>query len=402
VSPTNRGADIPVEAYPARLESARDALREAAGCRPGHGRSRGPAAALFIGPGADLRWLVGYDAMALERLTLLVLPADGDAVLLVPRLEVPAALRAPAVASGLVPVVAWEETEDPFAKVPGLVAGLRPGTAARGWVLVSDRMPAAFVLRLQAELPGTPFALASGVLRDLRVAKDAAEIELLRTAARAADRVVEAIGSGRLVGRSEADVAAEVRARLVNEGHDRAAFWIVGSGPNSASPHHAASDRVIGAGDALVLDIGGVLAGYGSDITRTFWVSGGTSPPPGEFLKVYGVVQSAQAAAVAAVRPGVPCEEVDSVARRIISDAGHGDQFIHRTGHGIGLEEHEDPYIVAGNREPLRPGFAFSVEPGIYVAGRYGVRIEDIVVCGGTGPDVLNQAPRDLTVISGL
>jgi Xaa-Pro aminopeptidase len=215
---------------------------------------------------------------------------------------------------------------------------------------------------------------------------------------------VLAIAGGRLVGRTEADVAREVRDRLVDEGHDSAAFWIVASGPNSASPHHEPSDRVIRAGEPIVLDIGGTVGGYGSDITRTVWVTGGEGgvAPDAGFRRVYDTVLEAQQAATAAVRPGVACEEIDGVARRLIDGAGFGDRFIHRTGHGIGLEGHEEPYVVAGNELPLEPGHAFSIEPGIYLEGSHGVRIEDIVVCATDGADVLNEATRELLVVPGV
>jgi Xaa-Pro aminopeptidase len=240
------------------------------------------------------------------------------------------------------------------------------------------------------------------VFRRLRAIKDADEIRLLRQAAEAADRVITAVASGRLLGRTEAEVSREVRQRLMDEGHDTAEFAIVGSGPNSASPHHEPGDRVIGPDEPIVLDIGGTLEGYASDVTRTIWVRGADGRgPDGEFTQLYEVLQTAQQAATVAVRPGVPCEAVDEVARSAISAAGYGANFIHRTGHGIGLEVHEDPYLVAGNPEPLREGNAFSIEPGIYLAGRYGARIEDIAVCGHSGAAVLNSASRDLVVVSG-
>jgi Xaa-Pro aminopeptidase len=353
--------------------------------------------ALLVGVGPDLLYLAGYPAMPLERLTMLVLPAAGPATLLVPRLEAAPARSCPAAAAGDVAVATWEETDDPVAVVRDLLAG------APTRLGVSDRLWALHLLRLQAAMPGVVFEPASLTLRELRIVKDADEVALLRLAAQAADRVVHEVAHGRLVGRTEADVAREVRERLVAEGHDRADFAIVGSGPNSASPHHEASERVIRPGEPIVLDIGGPLGGYGSDITRTIWVTGGdaTCGPDDEFLRLYAVLRAAQAEATHAVRPGVPAERVDLVARELISAAGHGAHFIHRTGHGIGLEGHEDPYIVAGNAEPLRPGMAFSVEPGIYLEGRYGARIEDIVVCGDDGPVVLNEAPRELLVVTG-
>jgi Xaa-Pro aminopeptidase len=413
---------IPPERYEARLAAAREALTAA------------HADALLVGVGADLRWLSGYEALPLERLTMLVLPRDGHAALLVPRLELARAACAEAVEDGAVGLVGWDETDDPVALIPPIVAGrvttrsggerfdepggVRAGpppipggaaAAAGSWppdgghrrFLVSDRLWASFLLRLQGAFAGAAFNLASTVLRELRMAKDADEVVLLREAAAAADRVVDSLVAGRLVGRSEIDIAREVRERLVAEGHDAAAFSIVGSGPNSASPHHEASERVVEAGEPIVFDIGGTIGGYGSDVTRTIWVSGGEAEPDAEFRHLYGVVQRAQEQAVAAVRPGVTCERIDAIARDVITAEGYGPRFIHRTGHGIGLEEHEDPYIVAGNAERLREGFAFSVEPGIYLDGRYGARIEDIVVCGPDGPDVLNAVPRELAVVDG-
>ena len=270
-------------------------------------------------------------------------------------------------------------------------------------VAVSDDLPARHLLRLQERLDDVRLELGSAITRELRIVKDPDEIALLTEAAHAADRVVGQIAAGRLVGRTEADVAREVRERLIAEGHDEAHFAIVGSGPNSASPHHEASDRVIAAGEPIVLDIGGSVAGYGSDITRTLWVTGGDAGngPDERFRHLFGVLQGAQAAATKAVRPGVTPEAVDAAARRPIEAEGYGEAFFHRTGHGIGLEGHEEPYVIAGNREPLREGMAFSVEPGIYLVGEYGARIEDIVVCGPDGPIALNEAPRELYVVDG-
>ena len=364
--------------------------------------SRGIAAVL-VGVGPDLEYLTGYRALPLERLTMLVVIPGREPLLVVPRLERPAAQAGTRTPLAL---RTWDETDDPYEVVLADVAGPGAGTCV---VAVSDRLWASHLLRIQARLGSDPrfdrfeVRAASTVLRELRMVKDEDEIDLLRRAARAADRVVAAIAAGALVGRTEADVAREVRERLVAEGHETASFAIVGSGPNSASPHHDASDRVIRAGEAIVLDIGGALGGYGSDITRTLWVTGGdpAKRPDERFLHLFGVLRAAQEEATRAVRPGVSCEAIDGVARERITSAGFGERFIHRTGHGIGLEEHEDPYLVAGNPEPLREGMAFSIEPGIYVEGDYGARIEDIVVCGADGPIVLNEAPRDLFVVDG-
>ena len=359
------------------------------------------AGALLIGIGADLRYLTGYTAHPLERLTMLVLPADGAASLVVPRLEAMAAAVSPAAIGGLVDVVAWDETDDAYSVVAGRLASAGVDPGAR--LLVDPGLWSLHLLGLQRALPGRGFGLATEVTRGLRMTKSPDEIEWLRAAAHAADRVVLRIAAGRLVGRTEADVSREVRERLVDEGHESASFAIVASGPNSASPHHDPGDRVIQPGDPIVLDIGGVRAGYGSDITRTLWVTGGDPDlePEGEFRTIFDLVREANAAAIAAVGPGVACGDLDRIARAVIQAGGYGDAFLHRLGHGIGLEAHEEPYLVAGNTEPLQSGFAFSVEPGIYLAGRYGVRIEDIVVCREGGADVLNEAPRDLLIVAG-
>ena len=355
--------------------------------------------ALLVGVGPDLRYLTGYEALPLERLTMLVIaPGDDPVRLVVPRLEEPAA-RAGCRTD--IPIVTWDEIDSPHALVASIVGERAGGGAVR--LGVSDRLWALHLLLLQGALPAAGFESATRALRVLRMTKDPDEIALLGLAARAADRVVEQIAAGKLVGRTEADVAREVRERLIAEGHEEAHFAIVGSGPNSASPHHEASERIIQAGEPIVLDIGGTLGGYGSDITRMLWVTGGDASkgPDEEFRRLFGVLRAAQEKATNAVRPGVACEAIDAAARDLITAEGYGEAFFHRTGHGIGLEGHEDPYLVAGNSEPLGEGMAFSVEPGIYLAGRYGARIEDIVVCGPDGPLVLNEASRDLRVVDG-
>ena len=341
--------------------------------------------ALLLSLGADLPWLTGYEAMPLERLTMLVLPVDAGATLVVPELEAPRVVEQPSVFS----VRPWSETEDPVAIVAALV-GSRRGLA------VSDRTWATFVLSLQSLLPGAEWRPASAVTAPLRAVKDGEEIAALGRAAQAADRVAAQLVGGEiaLIGRTESEVSADLGRRLVAEGHRRVNFAIVGSGPNSASPHHEPGPRVIGPGEAVVCDFGGTLDGYCSDITRTVF----TGDPPPQFVKLYEVLEEAQAAAVQAAKPGTPCEVVDAVARGMITDAGYGPYFIHRTGHGIGMEEHEEPYLVSGNPDPLVPGNAFSVEPGIYLPGRWGARIEDIVVAGQTGPEPLNSVAHRLPV----
>lgn len=346
--------------------------------------------AVLLSVGADLPYLTGYEAMPLERLTMLVLPREGDATLVVPLLEAPRVTERPDFA-----VRPWGETEDPIDVVAGLV-----GPAAE--LSIGDRTWARFVVDLQGALPRARWSKASAVMGPLRARKDAAEIEALRRASAAVDRIAAELQRGEieLVGRTEAQVSAELGQRILAEGHHRVNFAIVAAGANAASPHHEPGDRVIQAGEGVLCDFGGTMlgddgVGYCSDITRCVHVG---EPEP-EVAEAYAVLLDAQRAAVAAARVGTSCEEVDAAARRIITEAGWGEQFIHRTGHGIGIEEHEDPYIVSGNRTPLEPGHAFSIEPGIYVSGRFGFRLEDIVVAADAGPENLNAADHDLALL---
>ncbi len=367
--------------YPAdRLELAAAAAAEAG------------LAALLLSPGPDLRYLTGYDAHQLERLTCLTVPAagadGGRPFLVVPRLELPAA-QASGAGDLRLELIPWDETDDPYALV---AKRLGPVTGRIG---LSDRMWALMVLGIRDALPGADQVLASTALRGLRMRKTPAEVAALREAGEAIDRVHARVPGWLRAGRTERQVAADIADAILEEGHARVDFTIVASGPNAASPHHDVSGRVLLRGDAVVVDIGGTMpSGYCSDCTRTYVI--GTPPP--EFAAYYEVLRGAQDAACAAVRPGVTAEAVDAAAREPITAAGYGEYFVHRTGHGIGLECHEDPYIVSGNTEPLQPGMAFSIEPGIY-PGPHGARIEDIVVCTEQGCERLNNASRELVCV---
>ena len=344
-------------------------------------------AGLVITPGYDLRYLIGSRAQTFERLTALVLPALGSPTMVVPRLEL-AALRESAVADLGVAVRDWVDGEDPYRMVGEALGGASS-------VAVADSMPALHLLPLVDVLGATP-VLATGVLRDLRMIKDPSEIDALRKAGAAIDRVHARVPEFLVPGRTEADVAADIAAAIVAEGHSEVAFVIVGSGPHGADPHHECSERVLQAGDIVVVDIGGpVEPGYNSDSTRTYSLG---EPNP-EVAQNYSVLQEAQRAAVASVRPGVTAQQVDATARDVLAEAGLAEYFVHRTGHGIGLSVHEEPYIVAGNDDTLRAGMAFSVEPGIYFPGKWGARIEDIVIVTADGVESLNSRPHDLVVV---
>lgn len=361
----------------ARLQLAQQAAREAG------------LAALLISPGPDLRYLTGYQAIQLERLTCLVVPAAGSPRIVVPFLERQSAVDSPISSAGI-EVLAWREEEDPY----GLVASLLPNS--EGAVALSDRMWAAQAIALRRALPALEQLPAGPVLGTLRARKSDDEVAALREAGLAVDAVHGQMREWIRVGRTEREVADDISSALLRAGHERADFVIVASGPNSANPHHGATDRAIRAGDVVVVDIGGTMpSGYCSDSTRTYVLG----EPTERVRAFYAVLQAAQEAACVAVREGETGEAVDAAARELISAAGFGEQFIHRTGHGIGLETHEEPYIAAGNRRPLVAGMAFSIEPGIYFAGEYGARLEDIVVCSEDGFERLNHRPRELAVL---
>ena len=364
------------EVYARRLAAAAEGARSAG------------LAGLAITPGYDLRYLIGSRAQTFERLTALVIPASGAATIVVPRMEL-AALRESAVDELGLSVRDWVDGENPYVMVADALGG-------HARIAVTDSMPALHLLPLAERLGAVP-VLATAVLSAMRMVKDSSEIEVLHRAGAAIDRVHARVPRFLKPGRTEAEVAADITKAIVAEGHSEAAFVIVGSGPHGADPHHECSDRVLQAGDIVVVDIGGpVEPGYNSDCTRTYSLG----EPTAEIAAQYAVLQRAQAAAVAAVRPGVTAEQVDAAARDTLAEAGLAEYFVHRTGHGIGLSVHEEPYIVAGNDIPLTEGMAFSVEPGIYLTGRWGARIEDIVIVTADGAMAVNNRPHDLTVVS--
>jgi D-alanyl-D-alanine dipeptidase len=344
-------------------------------------------AAAIIGPSPDLTYLIGYDAPPYERLNVLVIRPGSDPVLIVPELEVALARGCPVGDS--IEVRGWQDGEDPYVAT----ASLLPGD---GRIAVGDRMWASHLLGLQWQRPRTGFLPASSVLWRLRAVKDQDELAVLARAGRAADETFRQVCGMRFEGRQEEQVAADLRRLLVENGHASADFWIVASGPNGASPHHEPSGRTIRTRDAVVLDFGGEIGGYYSDTSRTVVVG----EPPEGFLEVYEVVRRAQDAGFEAVRPGVAAQDIDRAARAVIEGAGFGERFVHRTGHGIGLEVHEPPYLVEGNADALERGMTFSIEPGIYLEGRFGVRIEDIVAVTEDGAERLNRSTRDLQTVA--
>ncbi|MFI1102044.1 aminopeptidase P family protein [Streptomyces melanogenes] len=344
-------------------------------------------AGVLVAPGPDLVYLTGYQPTAItERLTVLVLAAGQEPVLVVPKLEAPDAERA-AGASALT-LRDWTDGTDPY----GVTAPLLDADGRFG---VSDNAWAMHLLGLQQRLPGTSYTALTEALPMLRAVKDAHELARLEAAGAAADEAYGEILKVRFAGRKETDVAADLAALLLEFGHSQVDFTVVGSGPNGANPHHEAGDRTIGRGDMVVLDFGGLKHGYGSDTTRTVHVG----EPSAEEQRVHDVVREAQRAGCAAVKPGAACQDVDRAARAVIEEAGYGEYFIHRTGHGIGVTTHEPPYMIEGEEQPLVPGMCFSVEPGIYLPGRFGVRIEDIVTVTEDGGRSFNNTAREMALV---
>ena len=341
--------------------------------------------ALCLSVGSDLPYLTGYTAMPLERLTMLVMLPGHEPVLVVPELEAPRV----DTSGGAFSLRAWSETEDPVLIVDELL-----GESRR--VAIGDQTWTRFSLALQNIGWNRAWVPASDFMTCLRIVKSPFEIDALRTAARTVDEVVDAMAAVRWSGRTERDVAREIIDRTRAGGHESVGFAIVASGPNGASPHHEPTDRTIEHGDAIVVDFGGHQGGYASDTTRMFVVG----DPPEGVEEAYTVLRAAQEAAVDAVKPGVPAESIDIVARTVIADAGYGEYFIHRVGHGIGLDAHEAPYLVKGNEQLLKPSMAFSVEPGIYLPGRWGMRLEDIVVVTDAGVESLNTSDHAYRVVT--
>ncbi|MEV6549056.1 aminopeptidase P family protein [Streptomyces sp. NPDC051597] len=372
---TTAPAPFTADDYRARMARAAESAAEAG------------LAGVLVAPGPDLVYLTGYQPTAItERLTVLVLAAGREPVLVVPKLEAPDAERA-AGATALT-LRDWTDGMDPYGvTAPLLEAGGRYGVSDNAWAM--------HLLGLQQRLPGTSYAALTQALPMLRAVKDGPELARLQAAGEAADRAYKEILKVRFAGRRETDVAADLAALLIEFGHAQVDFTVVGSGPNGANPHHEAGERTIERGDMVVLDFGGLKHGYGSDTTRTVHVG----EPSAEEQRVHDVVWEAQRAGCAAVRPGAACQDVDRAARAVIEDAGYGEYFIHRTGHGIGVTTHEPPYMIEGEEQPLVPGMCFSVEPGIYLPGRFGVRIEDIVTVTEDGVRSFNNTAREMALV---
>jgi Xaa-Pro aminopeptidase len=342
---------------------------------------------LLVGPSTDMVYLIDFPVRQSERMTILVLPREGEPRLVMPGFELDRIASTPP----LFQPASWEDGDDPAP----LLASLLPNGGDGVTVAVGGQMFTHFFLRIRDAAPDARFVSGDDVLEPARMRKTPYEVAALRAASEAADSVFEEVLALPLAGMTERELLAEIHRLLLEKGHDTIGGGIVGAGPNGAAPHHHVSERRLEQGDAVVIDFGGVRANYRSDITRTFHVG----EPNGDFRSVYDLVNEANDAGFEAVKPGVTAAEIDARTRSHIADAGYGPQFLHRTGHGIGLDGHEAPYLVRGDETVLEEGMTFSIEPGIYLEGRFGVRIEDIVVVTATGAERLNRCTHELQVV---
>ncbi|MDP2662353.1 MAG: Xaa-Pro peptidase family protein [Dehalococcoidia bacterium] len=342
--------------------------------------------AFLVSPSSDLLYLSGCTLKPSERMTVMALRREGRPSLIVPSLE---ASNVSWLAQDF-DIRPWAEPQDPSAMLREILDHGEGRTLA-----VSSQLWAIQLLQLQGAFPGARFVPGSQLLDSLRIIKDAEELELMAAVSAMGDGAFEKLLTMQIEGLTEAQVAARLGSLMMDEGFESLDFRIVGSGENGAIPHHSASERRIEKGDPIVLDFGGAYKGYFSDMTRTIHVG----QPSEEFRKVYEIVLQAQEAGIAAIHLGADSVAVDAAARDVIEKAGYGEYFIHRTGHGVGLDVHEEPPVGQTRNTILKEGMVFSVEPGIYLPGRFGVRIEDVVALTSQGVRVLSQSPRELICV---
>jgi len=345
---------------------------------------------LILSPSFDMYYFSGFRDEAGERMLLLLIPADGSPIFIAPQLYEEHIKRDSFVQN----VRIWKDSADPTELLSNTLRQLRLRNLR---ILVDDDMRAVFLLSLKSILPHCEFTPASTVISCLRIRKSMEEIERLERASSIADKVFDAVSKLDITGMTEVELAAQLEYEMKRWDARKVAFeTLVAAGLNGALPHHRAGTRIIEEGDVVVIDYGCRWQGYCSDITRTIVCKA----PTNKVREVYDIVKLSQEAAFQSVKPGIAAEEIDRVARAIITEKGYGEYFIHRTGHGIGLAVHEPPYIVEGNNTTLEEGMTFTVEPGIYLPGQFGVRIEDIILVTSEGGRRLNNCSRELQVVN--
>jgi Xaa-Pro aminopeptidase len=348
---------------------------------------------LILTPGAGMRYIAGFSTEGHERLICLIVPKNGDCVFITPALNADQVRTNPA---GFADVRAWNDEEGWAPTVRKAASDL----GLNGQVIAVDPlMHARFLLGFEEIVSNAKFRSAGDLLGDARIAKDAEEIAAMKRAAQITDEIIPVAFAACVPGVSELDVQLAMEGAIYGRGAELSFNPIIGTGSNSALPHHHTGSRKLSTGDVVVLDFGAALDGYHGDITRTVAIGQASD----EAKRVYEVVYAAHMAALNAAREGVTCESVDSAARGVIEEAGYGQYFIHRTGHGIGLEVHEYPNMVAGNKQILKPGMCFSIEPGIYLTDKFGVRLENIVTIaeGGRAVPLNTTISPTLPVLGG-
>lgn len=341
--------------------------------------------AIFTCTPITMGYLHGFHEGGGERFLTLAVRADGSTRMICPGLSATQARR-----SGIEDVRPWNDGEDPAAHFRQLADDWNLRSAI---IAVEDDMPAYMLLQMQDALPAALLKPGQQIISRLMRVKEPFEIELMRRAGKIADDALPAAIRAIKPGATELDVEEALMTEMRRLG-GRPNFCIVATGANGAEPHHASDGTKIKDGDVVVLDYGCIVNGYLSDITRTVCCGAASD----EAKRIYDIVLQAHHAGRTVIRPGVPCQDVDRAARKVIDGAGYGEFFMHRTGHGIGMRGHEEPFIIEGNELPLAPGHCFSVEPGIYLPGKFGVRIENIVTCTENGLDSLNAEPANSLV----
>ena len=339
-----------------------------------------------LGPGSHMQWLVGFHPHADERPCLLLVGLERETFLM------PVLNAGGSRETTEIEFHTWADEEGPDGALAAALAAIDATEAKQ--VVLDETMRADFALLLLGVLPGATHAFTAATLGALRMRKDAGEYDRLRMNAGIADRAMQKAFASIRPGMTETELANAIKDHFASEGATPA-FWIVGAGSNGAFPHHQTGDRKLSEGDAVVIDIGGRKAGFPSDITRMAVVG---APPEG-YGQIHTIVEKAVQAALRAARPGVKASEVDAAARNVIAGAGYGEYFVHRTGHGMGIDGHEPPYLTATSDTVLEEGMVFSIEPGIYIPGRFGIRLEDIVILRADGPEVLSSLPRDVHIV---
>ena len=342
---------------------------------------------LALGPGTHMRWLLGFNPQPDERPCMLLLGLEKDAFLM------PSVNAEDAMKRSDIKMFSWNDENGPNKALDDALS--YTGSSNAKHIAIDEAMRSHFALILIEALPKPTYEFTNSTIGALRMRKDDVEFDNLKENALIDDRAMQAGFAAIKEGVTELEIGEAINKHFISEGA-KPQFCIVGSGPNGAFPHHHTGNRKVEYGDVVLIDIGGRKGTFPSDMTRMSVLG----EPPEGYLEIHAIVERAVQAAIAAAKPGVMAKEVDAAARGVISEAGYGDYFVHRTGHGLGIDIHEPPYITATSEVVLDEGMVFSIEPGIYLQGRFGVRLEEIVILRADGPEILSELSRETNFIS--